>query len=52
MTQNIQEARAVSYEIVGRYAICIKWEDGHDTGIYSYANLRKECECKICQKAS
>ena len=25
---------------VGRYAIQIRWEDGHDTGIYTYEFLR------------
>jgi DUF971 family protein len=27
-------------ETVGNYAISIKWEDGHDTGIYSWDILR------------
>jgi len=25
---------------VGRYAIQIRWDDGHDTGIYTYKYLR------------
>jgi DUF971 family protein len=25
---------------VGRYAIQIRWEDGHDTGIYTYEFIR------------
>ena len=25
---------------VGRYAIQIRWDDGHDTGIYTYTYLR------------
>ena len=37
---------AVSVEVldvvaVGRYAIQIRWGDGHDTGIYTYGYLRK-----------
>ncbi|MCE1164310.1 MAG: DUF971 domain-containing protein [Bacteroidetes bacterium] len=28
-------------EVVGNYAISIKWKDGHDTGIYSWDILRK-----------
>lgn len=24
---------------VGNYAMCIAWADGHDTGIYTFANL-------------
>ena len=26
--------------IVGRYALCFKWSDDHDTGIYSFQYLR------------
>lgn len=26
---------------VGRYAISIEWSDGHDTGIYSFRQLRE-----------
>ena len=26
---------------VGRYAVQIVWEDGHDSGIYTYAYLRQ-----------
>ncbi len=26
---------------VGRYAIQIRWGDGHDTGIYTYDSLRR-----------
>lgn len=31
---------AVSAELVGNYAIRIRFSDGHDTGIYSWAYLR------------
>ena len=30
-----------SVEPVGNYAIRIAWNDGHSTGIYSFAHLRK-----------
>lgn len=29
---------------VGGYAICIAWEDGHNTGVYSFEMLRKIAE--------
>ena len=32
---------AESAELVGNYAIKIKFSDGHDTGIYSWAYLRE-----------
>jgi DUF971 family protein len=33
--------RAESAEMVGNYAIRIRFSDGHDTGIYSWAYLRQ-----------
>jgi len=36
-------------EPVGRYALRFMWNDGHDTGIYSYATLRRMCQCDTCQ---
>jgi len=33
---------------VGRYALRFMWSDGHDTGIYSYAMLRRLCQCAMC----
>lgn len=32
---------AVDAELVGRYAIRIRFSDGHDTGIYSWRYLRQ-----------
>ena len=33
---------------VGNYALNFKFNDGHDTGIYSYDHLRKICPCPEC----
>ncbi|MHC4106947.1 MAG: gamma-butyrobetaine hydroxylase-like domain-containing protein [Planctomycetota bacterium] len=33
--------RAVDAELVGTYAIRIRFSDGHDTGIYSWSYLRE-----------
>ena len=35
-------------EPVGNYAIRIRWNDGHNTGIYSYDYLREICPCPEC----
>lgn len=35
-------------ESVGRYALRFKWSDGHDTGIYTFSNLRLMCQCALC----
>ena len=39
------DVRIVELHPVGNYAISIRWSDGHDTGIYSYAHLRNLCPC-------
>jgi DUF971 family protein len=33
---------------VGDYAIRLTWEDGHNTGIYSFPLLRALCSCSEC----
>ena len=39
---------AVAITLVGQYAIAIRWSDGHDTGIYNFADLRQNCPCAEC----
>jgi DUF971 family protein len=36
-------------QAVGNYAIEFAWEDGHDTGIYTYDYLRSLCPCAECE---
>ncbi len=33
---------------VGKYAIRFDWNDGHETGIYSWEFLREYCPCREC----
>lgn len=33
---------------VGKYAINFKWNDGHESGIYSWDYLRAQCQCAEC----
>jgi DUF971 family protein len=35
---------------VGAYAVQIAWSDGHDTGIYTFENLRRMCGCVECRQ--
>ena len=35
-------------ELVGGYAIQFAWKDGHDSGIYTFAALRRSCPCEQC----
>ena len=34
-------ARPLSAEAIGRYAVKLKWADGHESGIYSWEFLRR-----------
>ena len=43
-----ESIKPINLKSVGRYAIQFQWNDGHDTGLYTYSLLRKLCECKEC----
>jgi len=36
-----EDVHPLSIQRVGRYAIQIRWSDGHDTGIYPFRRLRE-----------
>lgn len=36
---------------VGNYAIQFRWEDGHETGIYTFGYLRSLCPCPQCESS-
>ncbi|MES1207967.1 MAG: DUF971 domain-containing protein [Pseudomonadota bacterium] len=40
--------RAQKIDLMGQYAIQIGWTDGHDTGIYNFRDLRRNCPCAAC----
>lgn len=46
-----QQTRLVNVQLVGSYAICPTWADGHQTGYYSFALLRARCPCPVCAPA-
>ena len=46
-----EQTRLVDVQLVGSYAICPTWADGHRTGYYSFALLRDRCPCPICTAA-
>jgi len=41
-------ARPQTVTPVGKYAVRFKWEDGHESGIYSWEYLRRVCQCAEC----
>lgn len=38
-----EEIRPTEAQVVGRYAIRIQWNDGHQTGIYPFDHLHDVC---------
>jgi DUF971 family protein len=44
--------KMLGVEPVGNYAIRINWNDGHNTGIYSFEHFREICPCEECKKIS
>ena len=47
-----EQTRLVDVQLVGSYAICPTWGDGHRTGYYSFAMLRARCPCPVCSAAA
>lgn len=41
--------RPVEVTPVGKYALKFKWNDGHESGIYSWEYLRRVCQCEVCK---
>ena len=42
------DVHPVAIQIVGRYAVNVRWSDGHDTGLYAFDRLRQQCPCTAC----
>ncbi len=42
------QTRLVDVQLVGNYALCPTWGDGHRTGYYTFALLRRRCPCAAC----
>jgi ATP-binding protein involved in chromosome partitioning len=42
------DIRPRSLELVGAYGLRVNWSDGHSTGIYTFAQLRRLCSCDQC----
>lgn len=43
--------RPLGIELVGNYALSIRWSDGHATGIYAFRSLREDRPYEPCVKA-
>ncbi len=45
------DAKLSEISAVGNYAIQFSWQDGHNTGIYTFDYLRSLCPCAECQRS-
>ena len=45
------QTQLVAMRLIGQYAVAPTWGDGHDTGYYTFEQLRAECRCEICTAA-
>ena len=43
-------ARPTDVTPVGKYALKFKWNDGHESGIYSWDFFRRVCQCTQCKR--
>ena len=43
-----EQTRMTDIQLVGSYAVCPTWGDGHHTGYYTFAILRDRCPCDEC----
>ncbi len=43
-----EDVRPLGLEYAGKYALHIRWSDGHSTGYYTFDHLRKICSCGEC----
>jgi DUF971 family protein len=45
---NLRDQQLVQIDAVGNYALAPTWQDGHNTGLYSFRLLRELCPCDAC----
>ena len=43
-----EDMKPLRLQLVGGYGLRIDWSDGHNTGIYTFEWLRRECPCPDC----
>jgi DUF971 family protein len=48
---HVENSQLVSVERTGNYALNLRWQDGHDTGIYTFEYLRNLSEERASDSA-
>ncbi len=47
----VPDAKLAEISAVGNYAIQFTWQDGHNTGIYTFDYLKSLCPCPECNRS-
>ena len=47
----VPDAKLQEIRAVGNYAVELRWQDGHNTGIYTFDYIRSLCPCADCAAA-
>lgn len=47
----VADSQLAEISAVGNYAVQFSWEDGHNTGIYTFDYLRSLCPCPQCKSS-
>jgi DUF971 family protein len=50
-TLTLQQTTLEGGGMIGNYAVCLFWADGHRTGYYAWSLLRDRCPCPACLAA-
>ena len=46
--QEVENLVLENVEPVGNYGVKLSWADGHNTGIYTFEEVRNMCTCEQC----
>ena len=44
-----KDVDVIDWQIQGRYAVRFNFNDGHNTGLFTYEWLKKSCPCEACK---
>ena len=47
----VPDSKLAEISAVGNYAVQFTWQDGHNTGIYTFDYLRSLCPCPECSRS-
>jgi DUF971 family protein len=43
-----EQLEVMGAELIGAWGLSVRWNDGHETGVYPWGTLREWCPCGLC----